>query len=147
VLLGVPILVLGAACSGGGDGALTTPTTPSTVASGGGERGDGVTVRRRGFEAGGGSGLVASARHPGVFWAVRDRGGQDRPGPAAERPVRPQGGRRAGRGRRPRRPAPPLQSLQPGQRGGVAFGRGGHDLVLLAENRDVFSVPATAYQR
>jgi hypothetical protein len=30
---------------------------------------------------------------------------------------------------------------------GVAFGRGCHDLVLLAENRDVFSVPATAYQR
>jgi hypothetical protein len=77
VLLGVLVLVLAAACSGGGDGGLTTPTTPTT---GGGQRGDGVTVQRRGFEAGGGSGLVASRRHPGVFCAVRDRGGRDRPG-------------------------------------------------------------------
>jgi len=30
---------------------------------------------------------------------------------------------------------------------GVAFAYGGHDLVLLAENRDVLSVPAAAYQR
>jgi hypothetical protein len=28
---------------------------------------------------------------------------------------------------------------------GVAFGHGGHDLTLLAENRDVFAVPAAAY--
>ena len=30
---------------------------------------------------------------------------------------------------------------------GVAFGYGGHDLNLLAENRDVFFVPAGAYER
>jgi hypothetical protein len=31
--------------------------------------------------------------------------------------------------------------------GGVAFGYGGHDLNLLAENRDVYFVPAAAYER
>jgi hypothetical protein len=77
-LLGVVVLALVAACSGGRDGGLTTPTTGATGA--GGEPGDGVTVQRRGFQAGGGSGLVASRRYPGVFWAVRDRGGMDRPG-------------------------------------------------------------------
>jgi hypothetical protein len=30
---------------------------------------------------------------------------------------------------------------------GVAFSWGGHDLNLLAENRDVFFVPAGAYER
>ena len=30
---------------------------------------------------------------------------------------------------------------------GVAFSYGGHDLNLLAENRDVYFVPATAYER
>jgi hypothetical protein len=30
---------------------------------------------------------------------------------------------------------------------GVAFSDGGHDLNLLAENRDVFFVPAGAYER
>jgi hypothetical protein len=30
---------------------------------------------------------------------------------------------------------------------GVAFTYGGHDLNLLAENRDVYFVPATAYER
>jgi hypothetical protein len=30
---------------------------------------------------------------------------------------------------------------------GVAFTHGGHDLNLLAENRDVFFVPAGAYER
>jgi hypothetical protein len=116
VLLGVLILVLVAACSGGGDGALTTPTTG---AGGGGERGDGVTVQRRGFEAGGdpgrrGAALLADliARPP--RWTIPlDRAG-------GSSPVNVEG---------------------------VASGRGGHDLVLLAENRDVFSVPATAYQR
>ena len=78
VLLGVVALALVAACSGGGDGGLTTPTTSATGT--GGEPGDGVTVQRRGFQAGGGSGLVASSRYPGVFWAVRDRGGMERPG-------------------------------------------------------------------
>jgi hypothetical protein len=55
----------------------TTPTTPPTA--GGGPDG-GVLVQRQGFEAGGGSGIVASRRYPGVLWAIRDRGAQDRPG-------------------------------------------------------------------
>ena len=29
---------------------------------------DGITVQRRGFDAGGGSGIVASKRDPGLFW-------------------------------------------------------------------------------
>jgi hypothetical protein len=29
----------------------------------------------------------------------------------------------------------------------VAFAYGGHDLILLAENRDLFFVPAGAYER
>jgi hypothetical protein len=37
-------------------------------------------VQERAFAAGGGSGIVASKRYPGVLWAIRDRGGQDRPG-------------------------------------------------------------------
>jgi hypothetical protein len=40
-----------------------------------------VEVQREAFAAGGGSGIVASKRYPGVLWAIRDRGGQDRPGP------------------------------------------------------------------
>jgi hypothetical protein len=75
VLLGV-VLALATGCSGGGGGPLTTPT--GGTAQGG--SGAGITVSRRGFTAGGGSGLVASKRHPGVLWAIRDRGGQDRPG-------------------------------------------------------------------
>jgi hypothetical protein len=73
VLLGV-VLALATGCSGGG-GPLTTPTSATT-----GTSGEGITVSRRGFTAGGGSGLVASKRHPGVLWAIRDRGGQARPG-------------------------------------------------------------------
>ena len=46
--------------------------------AGGGTRG--VEVQREAFPAGGGSGIVASKRYPGVLWAIRDRGGQDRPG-------------------------------------------------------------------
>jgi hypothetical protein len=67
------LLALVAGC--GGAGTPTTPTTPPTSGTGGG-----VQVERRAFEAGGGSGIVASRRHPGVLWAIRDRGGQDRPG-------------------------------------------------------------------
>jgi hypothetical protein len=37
-------------------------------------------VQRRAFQAGGGSGIVASKRYPGVLWAIRDRGGQSHPG-------------------------------------------------------------------
>jgi hypothetical protein len=61
-----------AGCDGGE--APTTPTIPPTTTA------DGVQVRPQAFEVGGGSGIVASKRHPGVLWAVRDRGGQDRPG-------------------------------------------------------------------
>jgi hypothetical protein len=43
-------------------------------------RDSGVEVQREAFPAGGGSGIVASGRYPGVLWAIRDRGGQDRPG-------------------------------------------------------------------
>jgi hypothetical protein len=70
-------VALAAGCGGGG-APPTTPTAPPTSAGGGTD--GGVQVQRRGFEAGGGSGIVASSRYPGVFWAIRDRGGQDRPG-------------------------------------------------------------------
>jgi hypothetical protein len=72
VLLGA-LLAL-AACSGRDQDALTTPTTV------GGASSTRVTVQHRGFGAGGGSGIVASKRDPGVFWAVRDRGAVGRPG-------------------------------------------------------------------
>ncbi|HET9006955.1 MAG TPA: hypothetical protein VFQ04_09580, partial [Actinomycetes bacterium] len=72
------LLVAVAAGCGGGGAPPTTPTTP--LASGGGGRDPGVQVQERAFEAGGGSGIVASKRYEGVLWAIRDRGGQDRPG-------------------------------------------------------------------
>ncbi|HET9557761.1 MAG TPA: hypothetical protein VFS70_11535, partial [Actinomycetota bacterium] len=72
------LLVAVAAGCGGGGAPPTTPTLPPT--SGGGGRDAGVQVQERAFEAGGGSGIVASRRYPGVLWAIRDRGGQDRPG-------------------------------------------------------------------
>jgi hypothetical protein len=68
-------IALAAGCDGGG--APTTPTTPSTTH---GSADGGVQVLPRAFEAGGGSGIVASKRYPGVLWAIRDRGSQDRPG-------------------------------------------------------------------
>ena len=61
-------------CSSSRSGATPPP------ASVGGGRDPGVQVQERAFEAGGGSGIVASKRYPGVLWAIRDRGGQDRPG-------------------------------------------------------------------
>jgi hypothetical protein len=70
------VLLMLAGCDGG-SGALTTPTTPITTRA---SADDGVRVLQRAFEAGGGSGVVASKRYPGVLWAIRDRGGQDRPG-------------------------------------------------------------------
>ncbi len=87
-LLGV-VLVLAAGCSGAdGPDRLTTPTltpttpshpsTPQPTAGAGSD--DGVQVQQRAFAAGGGSGVVASKRYPGVLWAIRDRGGQDQPG-------------------------------------------------------------------
>ena len=69
------LLVMAAGCGGGG----APPTTPTRPPTSGGTDG-GVQVQRRAFEAGGGSGIVASSRYPGVLWAIRDRGGQDRPG-------------------------------------------------------------------
>jgi hypothetical protein len=72
VLLGA--LLLGA-CSGRGPEPLTTPTTAAAAASR-----NRITVERRGFDAGGGSGIVASKRDPGLFWAIRDRGAAARPG-------------------------------------------------------------------
>ena len=53
---------------------------PAAVGGGGAGRDPGVQVQEQAFEAGGGSGIVASKRYPGVLWAIRDRGGQDRPG-------------------------------------------------------------------
>jgi hypothetical protein len=86
--LGAVLLVAGvvlvAACSEGGRQGLTTPTIPTTATGGTTtttvRSGNRITIQHRGFEAGGGSGIVASSRRPGVFWAVRDRGGVDRPG-------------------------------------------------------------------
>jgi hypothetical protein len=71
----VALLLVAAGCGGGA--APTTPTTPPTTAGG---PDPGVVVRREAFPAGGGSGIVASKRYPGVLWAIRDRGGQARPG-------------------------------------------------------------------
>jgi hypothetical protein len=75
------LLLLVAVAAGCGEGGAppTTPTIPAPSTSGGG-RSAGVQVQERAFEAGGGSGVVASERYPGVLWAIRDRGGQDRPG-------------------------------------------------------------------
>jgi hypothetical protein len=66
---------------GGGETPPTTPTIPSpSTSGGGGARDPGVEVQPGAFPAGGGSGIVASRRYPGVLWAIRDRGAQDRPG-------------------------------------------------------------------
>jgi hypothetical protein len=72
----VLLVAVAAGCGGGG----VPPTTPTTPQTSGGGRDAGVQVQERAFAAGGGSGIVASKRHPGVLWAIRDRGGQDRPG-------------------------------------------------------------------
>jgi hypothetical protein len=69
-------LVLVTGCSERVQQGLTTPTVPTTVAGGATT----ITIQHRGFVAGGGSGIVASSRRPGVFWAIRDRGGEDRAG-------------------------------------------------------------------
>jgi hypothetical protein len=67
------LVALAAGCAGGG----TPPTTPTLAPP---SPGGGVQVQRRAFEAGSGSGIVASSRHPGVLWAIRDRGAQAKPG-------------------------------------------------------------------
>ena len=74
------LLVAVAAGCGGGEAPPTTPTIPTPSTADGGGRDPGVEVQERAFAAGGGSGIVASERYPGVLWAIRDRGGQDRPG-------------------------------------------------------------------
>jgi hypothetical protein len=75
------LVAAAAAGCGGGEVPPTTPTAPpASGGGGGGGRDSGVEVRQRAFAAGGGSGIVASKRYPGVLWAIRDRGGQDRPG-------------------------------------------------------------------
>jgi hypothetical protein len=68
-----------ASCSGGG-GPGATPTSGRPVAGGTADLGNVAQVQRRAFPAGGGSGVVASSRHPGVLWAIRDRGGRSKPG-------------------------------------------------------------------
>ena len=73
----VAVLLVALVAGCGGAGAPTTPTGPPT--SGAASDGD-VQVQRRAFPAGGGSGIVASSRYPGVLWAIRDRGARDRPG-------------------------------------------------------------------
>jgi len=85
--LAVLLLALVLAGCEGGEVPPTTPTAPPAGGSGGsggsgggGGRDPGVEVQREAFPAGGGSGIVASKRYPGVLWAIRDRGGQDRPG-------------------------------------------------------------------
>jgi hypothetical protein len=79
VLLVALLLVL-AGC-GGGEAPPTTPTIPPpSTSGGGGARDPGVEVQPEAFPAGGGSGIVASRRYPGVLWAIRDRGAEDRPG-------------------------------------------------------------------
>src|SRR5215218_10421539 len=78
-LLAAVVLVL-TGC-GGGEAPPTTPTIPPpSTSGGGGARDPGVEVQPEAFPAGGGSGIVASKKYPGVLWAIRDRGGQDRPG-------------------------------------------------------------------
>jgi hypothetical protein len=78
VVLVAFLLAVAAGCGGGGGAPPTTPTIPTPPTGGG--RDAGVQVQERAFEAGGGSGIVASSRYPGILWAIRDRGGQDRPG-------------------------------------------------------------------
>ena len=75
------VVALVLAGCGGGEAPPTTPTIPSpSTSGGGGARDPGVEVQPKAFPAGGGSGIVASRRYPGVLWAIRDRGAQDRPG-------------------------------------------------------------------
>jgi hypothetical protein len=77
----VVLVALALAGCGGGEVPPTTPTIPPpSTSGGGGARDPGVEVQPEAFPAGGGSGIVASKRYPGVLWAIRDRGAEDRPG-------------------------------------------------------------------
>ena len=77
----VVLVALALAGCGGGEAPPTTPTiAPPSTSGGGGARDPGVEVQPEAFPAGGGSGIVASKRYPGVLWAIRDRGAEDRPG-------------------------------------------------------------------
>ena len=78
--MGVLLALLLAGCSGGGAPPTTPTIPPPSTSGGGGARDPGVEVQPEAFPAGGGSGIVASRRYPGVLWAIRDRGGQDKPG-------------------------------------------------------------------
>jgi hypothetical protein len=77
----VVLVALVLAGCGGGEAPPTTPTIPPpSTSGGGGARDPGVEVQPEAFPAGGGSGIVASRRYPGVLWAIRDRGAKDQPG-------------------------------------------------------------------
>jgi hypothetical protein len=56
--------------------AAAGPSEPPASTAGG----EGVKVQRDAFAAGNGSGIVASKRHPGLFWAIRDGGATGKPG-------------------------------------------------------------------
>jgi hypothetical protein len=115
---GLVVLVLVAACSGGGGGSPPRPTAPADLS--------------------GDHRLLAVDTHTTLYvYRTGD------PGLRGEALV-------ADLIARPPRWTVPLDRAGgsgPVNAEGVAFGRGGHDLVLLAENRDVLSVPAAAYER
>jgi hypothetical protein len=67
----------GAPVAIGGGGARPATTAPG--AGGAGAQSDRVAVRRGAFPPSEGSGVVGSASHPGVLWAIRD-GGRSEPG-------------------------------------------------------------------
>jgi hypothetical protein len=78
-------LVVG--CSGSNPGATPSGASASRPATGTSGplpttlvAGEGMKVQRAAFAAGNVSGIVASKRHPGVFWAIRDRGAVGKPG-------------------------------------------------------------------
>jgi hypothetical protein len=78
-------LVVG--CSGSNPGATPKGASTSLPATGRSgppptslAPGEGMEVQRDAFAAGNVSGIVASKRHPGVFWAIRDGGATGKPG-------------------------------------------------------------------
>src|SRR6266511_3935376 len=68
-------VVLASAVAAAGCGSSAGPaTTRAPQAGGAGGRADRVEVRHGAFPPSEGSGVVASASHPGVLWAIRDSG-------------------------------------------------------------------------
>jgi hypothetical protein len=74
-------------CSGSNPGPTPTDASTSLPATGKSgpvsstlAAGEGVKVQRDVFAAGNGSGIVASKRHSGLFWAIRDGGATGKPG-------------------------------------------------------------------